>query len=150
YQKNSGQKGECYEDRCHHRAIFARVDFHRLWFERFSAFYSAAAAGIRAGSTVFHGPVYIALPGICFWAATARGCVVSLSTNRSVGVDRRWADNRQHSAFPCADGSGRNCARSGGDGSLVRSLLAVPRGFLRNSLWRNTIRSHWMTLIQWN
>ena len=100
YQKNSGQKGELYEDSCDHRAIFARASFHRLWFERFSAFYSAAAAVIRTGPTVFHGHVYIALPGVCFCAATDRGRVVSLSTNRSVGVDHRWADDRQHSAFP--------------------------------------------------
>ena len=73
------------------------------------------------------------------------GVLFLFPTNRSVGVDHHWAVDRQHSAFPCADGSGRNCARSRGDGSLVRSFLAVPRGFLWNFLHRNTIRSLSMT-----
>ena len=105
YQWNSRQKGEPHEDSCDHRAIFAGARFHRLWFERFSAFYSAAAAALRTGRTVFHGHVYIALPGFCVWAAIDRWRVVSLSTDHCVGVDHHWAVDRQHSAFPCADGS---------------------------------------------
>ena len=76
---------------------------------------------------------------VCLWAATARGRVVSVSTNRAVGVDVLGAVDRQHSAVPCADGSGRNCARSRGDGSVVRDFLAVPRGFLWNSLPRYNV-----------
>ncbi len=40
--------------------------FHCLWFERFSALYSTAAAAIGVGRSVFHGDVHIALPSICF------------------------------------------------------------------------------------
>ena len=38
----------------------------------------------------------------------------------------------------------RDCAWSRGNGSLVRGLLAIPRGFLRHFLHRSTIRSLWI------
>jgi hypothetical protein len=80
----------------------------------------------------------ISLPGVCFHPATDRGRTVSLSANRSAGTDHRWAIDRQHSALPCPDGPPRPCPRPGGNGPLVRYLLAVPRGFRRNFLLRST------------